>query len=76
MQIICIKTLSYFRRVSINMDPILTLGLSAFVFGGLFLIILSLIYHCLLATLECIDNVVIRFPELKSHPNRSTVEDI
>ena len=62
--------------VSMNMDPILTLGLSAFVFGGLLLIILSFIYHCLLATLECIDNVVTRFPDSKSHPNPSTVEDI
>ena len=62
--------------VSMNMDPILTIGLSAFVFGGLLLIILSFIYHCLLATLECIDNVVTRFPDSKSHSNPSTVEDI
>ena len=71
-----INTLSYFRRVSMNMDPILTLGLSAFLFGGLILIIVSFIYHCLLATLECIDNVVTRFPDSKSHSNPSTVEDI
>ena len=76
MQLMCKNTLQYFKGVSMNMDPILTLGLSAIVIGGLTLIVLSFIYHCLLATLECIGNVVTRFPDFKSQPNPSNVEDI
>ena len=59
-----------------NMDPVLKLGLSAIVIGGLLFIILSFVYHCLLATLECINNVVTRFPDSKSQSNPFTVEDI
>ena len=40
------------------MDPILTLGLISIVGGGLFLIILSLFFHCLVAIIECIGNTV------------------
>ena len=70
--------LKLLKRVSKNMDPILTLGLLAFVFGGLFLIIVTFIYHCLLAILECICNEVTRarFSHSKSSSNPSTVEDI
>jgi hypothetical protein len=56
------------------MDPILTLGLISIVGGGLFLIILSFIYHCLLAILECIGNTVFSPP--KSRSPTFGVEDI
>ena len=50
------------------MDPILTIGLLAFVFAISFLIVLSFIYHCLLCILECIDNVVTGFEPRQSNP--------
>ena len=56
------------------MDPILTLGLIAFVFGGLFLIIVGFLYHCLLSILECIDNAVTRFEPPKSDPSTFSID--
>ena len=56
------------------MDPILTLGLFSIVGGGLFLFILSLIFHCLVAIIECIGNTVFSPP--KSHSPTFGVEDI
>ena len=58
------------ERVIKKMDPILTIGLLAFVFVVSFLIVLSFIYHCLLSILECIHNVVTGFEPRKS--NHST----
>ena len=59
-----------------NMDPILALGLFSIVGGGLFLIILSLIFQCLVAIIECIGNTVTIFSPPKSHSPTYGVEDI
>ena len=56
------------------MDPILTLGLFSIVGSVLFLFILSLIFHCLVAIIECIGNTVFSPP--KSHSPTFGVEDI
>ena len=58
------------------MDPILTLGLFSIVSGGLFLIILSLIFHCLVAIMECIGNTATIFSPPESHSPTYVVEDI
>ena len=58
------------------MDPILTLGLISIVGGGLFLFILSLIFHCLVAIIECIGITVTVFSPPKSHSPTFCVEDI
>lgn len=58
------------------MDPILTLGLFSIVGGGLFLFILSLIFHCLVAIIECIGYTVTLFSPPKSHSPTFGVEDI
>ena len=59
-----------------NMDAILALGLFSIVGGGLFLIILSLIFQCLVAIIECIGNTVTIFSPPKSHSPTYGVEDI
>ena len=56
------------------MDPILTLGLSAIVFGVLILIIVGFLYHCLLSILECIGNVVTRVEPPKSDPSTLSID--
>lgn len=58
------------------MDPILTIGLFAIVFGVVSLFILSLIFHCLVAILECVDNTVTVFSPPKSHSPTYDIEDI
>lgn len=58
------------------MDPILAIGLFAIVFCGVSLFLLSLIFHCLLAILECVGNTVTVFSPPKSHSCTYDIEDI
>ena len=54
------------------MDPILTLGLFAFLCGILFLFSVGFIFHCMVATLECMDKTVSVF----SPPYRTSIKDM
>ena len=54
------------------MDPILTLGLFAFWCGILFLFSVGFIFHCMVATLECMDKTVSVF----SPPYRTSIKDV
>ena len=54
------------------MDPILTLGLFAFLCGILFLFSVGFIFHCMVATLECLDKTVSVF----SPPYKTSIKDM